>query len=45
MLESGKNVDITYLNFAKAFDKIDFPIILEKTKKLGIRGKLFNWTN
>ena len=45
MLEFGKNVEIIYIDLEKAFDKIDFPIILEKTKKLGIRGKLFNWTN
>ena len=42
MLESGKNVDVIYLDFAKAFDKIDFVIVLQKTNKLSIREKLFN---
>ena len=27
----------------KTFDKIDFAVVQEKTKKLGIRRKLFNW--
>ena len=43
MLESSKDVDVIYLDFAKAFDKVDFAIFPEKTKKLGIRKKLFHW--
>ena len=42
MLESGKDVNVIYLDFAKAFDKVDFAEVLEKMKKLGIREKLFN---
>ena len=30
MLESGKNI---YVIYAKAFDKVEFAIVLEKTKK------------
>ena len=43
MLESSKSVDVIYLDFAKAFDKVDFDIVLEKSEKLGIIGKLLNW--
>ena len=39
----GKNVDVVYLDFSKAFDKVDHRIILQKAKKLGINGKLLNW--
>ena len=42
MLEFGKNVDIIYSDFAKVFDKIDFALILKKTKKLGIKVELLN---
>ena len=43
MLESGKNVDVIYLDFAKTFDMVDFAVVIEKAKKLGVRGKMFNW--
>ena len=36
-------VDVIYLDFAKAFDKVDHTILLAKLTKLGIRGKLLNW--
>ena len=32
MPESCKNINVIYLDFAKAFNKIDFAIVLEKTK-------------
>ena len=43
MLEEGKNVDVIYLDFAKAFDKLDFEITLRKLHTMGIRGKILNW--
>ena len=43
LLENGKNVDVVYLDFAKAFDKLDFIITLQKLLNLGIAGKLFDW--
>ena len=43
LLESGKNVDVVYLDFAKAFDKLDFNITLQKLKSLGIDGKIGRW--
>ena len=45
MLEEkgDKYVDAIYLDFAKAFDKVDIGILLAKLTKLGIRGKLWQW--
>jgi hypothetical protein len=43
MLEQGLNVDVIYLDFAKAFDKVDHQILLEKLELLGIGGKLLEW--
>ena len=40
-LENGFNVDVVYLDFAKAFDKLDFT--LSKLKALGISGKIGRW--
>ena len=42
-LEEGEDVNVVYLDFAKAFDKVDFSIILNKLKALGITGKLGRW--
>ena len=36
-------MDVVYLDFSKAFDKVDHHLVLEKARKLGIRGKLLNW--
>ncbi|XP_076053570.1 uncharacterized protein LOC143032588 [Oratosquilla oratoria] len=41
-LSGGKNVDIVFLDFAKAFDKVDHGV-LHKAKDLGISGKLGIW--
>ena len=43
LLEDGDNVDIIYLDFAKAFDKVDHPLLLMKLAKLGICGDLGRW--
>ena len=43
ILESGSNVDTIYLDFAKAFDKVDHGIVLKKLSLLGIRGRLLQW--
>ena len=42
-LEKGNGVDVIYLDFAKAFDKVDHGITLQKLKSLGIKGKLGRW--
>ena len=36
-------VDIIYLDFSKAFDKVDHGIFLKKLKKIGINGKVGAW--
>ena len=43
LLESGGNVDVIYLDFSKAFDKLDFKIVLRKIKAMGIDGRVFDW--
>lgn len=42
-LEKGYGVDVIYLDFAKAFDKLDHGITLHKLKALGIHGNLGRW--
>ena len=42
-MQGKKNVDVVYLDFAKAFDKVDHRILLEKVHKFGIKGKLHSW--
>ena len=42
-LAEGKRLDTVYLDFAKAFDKVDHEILLEKVKKHKISGKLGKW--
>ena len=37
-LEDGKNVDSLYLNFSKAFDKVDIGILCQKLQAMGICG-------
>ena len=43
ILEDGANADVVYLDFAKAFDKVDHRIVLNKIQKLGIHGKVYQW--
>ncbi len=43
LLEDGHNVDVVYLDFAKAFDKVDFNITLSKLHNIGITGRIHEW--
>ena len=43
ILEEGKNADAIYLDFSKAFDKVDKGILLRKLKRAGISGNLGRW--
>ena len=43
ILEDGDNVDVIYLDFAKAFDKVDFLVTLRKIKHIGINGNIGKW--
>ena len=42
-LEMGNGVDVIYLDFAKAFDKLDHGVTLAKLRALGIKGHLGRW--
>ena len=42
-LDNEKDVDIMYLDFCKAFDKIPHKRLLKKIWGYGIRGKLYIW--
>ena len=44
-LEGGSEVDVVYLDFAKAFDKVDYGILVQKLKRLGIAGQVLKWIN
>ena len=35
--------DVIYLDYAKAFDKVDHNLLLQKLKSYGIVGKLYDW--
>merc|ERR1712121_438709 len=41
--EEGKATDTMYLDFAKAFDKVDRDILCYKLKALDVSGKLNIW--
>ena len=43
MLSSDTTVDMIYLDFSKAFDKVDHGILLHKIKDMGITGNLGIW--
>lgn len=43
LLESGVIVETIYLDFSKAFDKVDHTILLKKLSLIGIRGKMLTW--
>ena len=40
MIQAGGSVDMVYLDFSQAFDKVDHGILLHKLKALGITGNL-----
>ena len=43
MLDGGGSVDMVYLDFSKAFDKVDQGILLHKLNALSITGNLGMW--
>ena len=43
LINEGEYVDVVYLDFTKAFNKVDHKFFLNKIFKIGIRGKLYQW--
>ncbi len=43
VLDSGKSVDVVYLDFSKAFDIVPTRRLLEKVKAHGITGPIHQW--
>ena len=43
MVDEGHAVDVLYLDFAKAFDKVPHARLIEKCRGLGIGGKVLSW--
>ena len=43
MIDSSTTVDMIYLDFSKAFDKVDHGIVLHKLRDLGITDNLGVW--
>ena len=42
-IKEKRRMDTVYLDFAKAFDKVDHVILMQKVKKHGIGGKIGIW--
>ena len=43
LLDQGHNVDVFYLDFSKAFDRVPHQRLLKKLQAHGIVGELYNW--
>ena len=43
IIDDGKQVDVLYLDYAKAFDSVPFERLLIKLHAYGIRGKVLQW--
>ena len=43
ILDGGKNVDIVYLDFANAFDKVPHHRLIGKMAAMGVEGKVKGW--
>ena len=42
-MNAGYETDVIYLDYAKAFDKVDHKLLLQKLKAYGITGRLYQW--
>ena len=43
LVDEGHSLDVVYLDFSKAFDKVLIQRLLNKCSGLGIQGKLLAW--
>ena len=44
ILDEVHPLDLVYLDFAKAFDKVPYRRLINKMKAVGISGNLLKWT-
>ena len=42
-MDDGKCVDVAYFDYAKAFDKVSYRLLIVKLMAYGIQGKLLAW--
>ena len=42
-LENGINVDLIYLDLAKAFNRVDFGVLAHRLKAVSVKGKFALW--
>ena len=43
MIDEGRAVDVVYMDFSKAFDKVPHGRLVQKVKSHGIKGELDRW--
>ena len=43
-IDKGLDIDVLYLDFAKAFDKVPHKRLLKKVQAHGVCGKVYSWT-
>jgi ribonuclease P/MRP protein subunit RPP40 len=43
MVDKGEPVDVIYLDFQKAFDKVPHRRLMKKVYAMGIGGEIYNW--
>lgn len=43
LVDKGEPVDVIYLDFQKAFDKVPHRRLMKKVYAMGIRGEIYNW--
>ena len=41
--DKGRQVDVVFLDFSKAFDKVNHAVLLQKLCNFGITGSLLQW--
>ena len=42
-IDNGEDIDVIYLDFRKAFDRVPHTRLLYKLHRYGVRGSLFDW--
>lgn len=42
-IESGKQVDVIYTDFSKAFDRVQHSVLIKKLRHLGIHSSMLKW--